>query len=342
MTTPETRDSLSALRRVFAAGTFSSFPVSGAASMLHDADVPEPVFTDAYCVEQNDNRGLFASPEVRSTAAVHVMLWGISQARPVTDPRDRVQICTVVDGAAKRRGAPDVIRLTVHHGRVVSAKSVFMVDQFAQWGLTGNCGLPGYAGDVVIDALQSAGATGVRAWGPEQDDRIKRLNLELLARRDKVRHSDRANRDIPNIDPTSTNPAGTMHLSKGSDRSEPTAQTDGVPNSIVVAYRNAMIDQAAILDAERAVAQAVAFSRRVLSGRHPLIDMSEDGVLTLQWRQRDRGVLLIFTGDSTVGCSMRRPGSPYSADNVTIGVEESLPSDLTLAIDQIEPQNHFT
>jgi hypothetical protein len=112
--------------------------------------------------------------------------------------------------------------------------------------------------------------------------------------------------------------------------------TDALPDSVLAAYSRAKIDMEAAEETLHAVDQAYRFSDRVARGKRPRVSISEDGVVTFQWRKPDRGVLLVFTGDGTVGCSVKQPGGLYSANNMSIGIEDRLLEGVLSAIDQFE------
>ena len=76
------------------------------------------------------------------------------------------------------------------------------------------------------------------------------------------------------------------------------------------------VDQSAIdpefLDKARATkVQAVTFVRRNRLTGNPRVMMSDDGVLTLQWRNGVNGAALIFPGDGTVSFAVKNAHKNY-------------------------------
>jgi hypothetical protein len=108
---------------------------------------------------------------------------------------------------------------------------------------------------------------------------------------------------------------------------------NALPESVTAAYERAIIDNGSKEDAMRAMEQARSYSERFLSGLAPSVDISEDGVVTFQWRRPDRGVLLVFTGDNTVSCAVKVPGGHYSTSNISAPIDEPMPSTVMSAIE---------
>ena len=60
--------------------------------------------------------------------------------------------------------------------------------------------------------------------------------------------------------------------------------------------------------ARSAVSDAAAIALREFPDAHPNIELTDEGVLTLQWQGRNGGVILVFTGDATATYSIKEPG----------------------------------
>ena len=72
------------------------------------------------------------------------------------------------------------------------------------------------------------------------------------------------------------------------------------------------IEDDCILYADASVRDALALIRRFnLSGAQNVV-LSEDGILTIQWRKGRLGALMVFTGDGNVAISTAAPGKLYS------------------------------
>jgi hypothetical protein len=104
---------------------------------------------------------------------------------------------------------------------------------------------------------------------------------------------------------------------------------------IETAYRLATIEEDAREIAKAAVADAKGFSVRHRFASDPIILVSDDGVLTLQWRRENRGVMVIFTGDHTATYSVKEPGGYYASNGQEFDLAGALPVDLRRAIDSL-------
>jgi hypothetical protein len=85
------------------------------------------------------------------------------------------------------------------------------------------------------------------------------------------------------------------------------------------------------LDAAKLAAkQAIELvGRNRLRGR-PRVMMSDDGVLTLQWRNETLGAALIFTGDGTVSLALKNAKKTYSDS-----IQDDVPLDANLPIELV-------
>jgi hypothetical protein len=63
--------------------------------------------------------------------------------------------------------------------------------------------------------------------------------------------------------------------------------------------------------------------------------ISDDGIVMLQWRSADRGVLLIFTADGTASYSIKRAGGLYSTNREEFPLSDDLPVTVRSEIDTI-------
>jgi hypothetical protein len=98
-------------------------------------------------------------------------------------------------------------------------------------------------------------------------------------------------------------------------------------------YESTRLDQDDAESARRAVNDAIKFVDFNLPGREPLVMLSDDGVLSLQWRLGNWGVLLVFTGDGTGTYSIKQPGGSYAIGAKDFSLEHGLVEEVRAAID---------
>jgi len=99
------------------------------------------------------------------------------------------------------------------------------------------------------------------------------------------------------------------------------------------AYQSAQLDHDAAETARRAVNDAIRFVDFNLPGGEPLVMLSDDGVLSLQWRFGNLGVMLVFTGDGTGTYSIKQPGGSYAIGAKDFRLEDGLAEEVRAAID---------
>ncbi len=99
------------------------------------------------------------------------------------------------------------------------------------------------------------------------------------------------------------------------------------------AYQSAQLDHDAAETARRAVNDAIGFVDFNLPGGKPLVMLSDDGVLSVQWRLGHLGVMLVFTGDGTGTYSIKRPGGSYAVGAKDFRLEDGLADEVRAAID---------
>jgi hypothetical protein len=86
----------------------------------------------------------------------------------------------------------------------------------------------------------------------------------------------------------------------------------------------AEIDGDAKATADQATTDAIQIVRRENLAGNPNLYFSEDGFLSLQWKNGDLGAALIFSGDAKVSIAIRKPGLFYSDNGTEIDVTENL------------------
>ncbi|WP_158491280.1 hypothetical protein, partial [Pseudomonas sp. FW306-02-F08-AA] len=63
--------------------------------------------------------------------------------------------------------------------------------------------------------------------------------------------------------------------------------------------------------------------------------MSDDGVLTLQWRSETMGAALIFTGDGTVSVALKNAETSYSKSLEGIALDAWVPAAFVSIVEDI-------
>jgi hypothetical protein len=91
----------------------------------------------------------------------------------------------------------------------------------------------------------------------------------------------------------------------------------------------------AVGDAKRAVEQAADFIARERVNDRAAVILSDDGVVTLRWERGERGVLLIFAGDTRGTYAVRGNGQSYGTNYREFELKNPLPSEARGAIRDI-------
>ena len=113
-------------------------------------------------------------------------------------------------------------------------------------------------------------------------------------------------------------------------------ETDDTVAKLTAAVDPQSIDTEYLDSARAAVSQAATVVQRNHLQGSPRIMMSDDGVLTLQWRNENQGVALIFTGDGTVSVALKNAQQIYS-DSLQddLSINEPLPGGFFAALNAI-------
>lgn len=94
---------------------------------------------------------------------------------------------------------------------------------------------------------------------------------------------------------------------------------------IIQERQTAPIDDDSKAFADAAVHDSLELVRRLnLSGADNIM-ISEDGIVSLQWRKGDHGAAMLFTGDGKVSVSLAAPGKLYSQQPIQTAVSGALP-----------------
>jgi hypothetical protein len=107
----------------------------------------------------------------------------------------------------------------------------------------------------------------------------------------------------------------------------------GLAKRIRAVYENTELDEDAVGSTRRAVNDAIRFVDFSLPRGEPLVMLSDDGVLSLQWRLGNRGVMLVFTGDGTGTYSIKEPEGSYAVGAKDFRLEDGLIEEVKAAID---------
>ncbi len=88
--------------------------------------------------------------------------------------------------------------------------------------------------------------------------------------------------------------------------------------------------------ARSAVSDAAAIARREFPNSTPSVELTEEGVLTLQWQTPRKGLMVVFVGDGTATYSIREPGGWYSASPKEFSLNAEMPHELHAAIREVD------
>lgn len=91
-------------------------------------------------------------------------------------------------------------------------------------------------------------------------------------------------------------------------------------------------DASAAKDAESSVAQALNFVKINKISAVPAVDMSEDGVLSLEWGSDLKSILLVFYGDGTAFYSLKKNDGFYSGSISEFSLSDTPPIELIQAL----------
>lgn len=95
------------------------------------------------------------------------------------------------------------------------------------------------------------------------------------------------------------------------------------------------IDDEDVAAAARSVEEAIAFLRRNNLPGRPRVMMSDDGVLTLQWRNDTVGAALIFAGDGTVSVAVKNAEKSYSTSLKDLPLDAAVPVEFVDTVEAI-------
>ncbi len=96
--------------------------------------------------------------------------------------------------------------------------------------------------------------------------------------------------------------------------------------------KHASIESDSLAFADTAVREALATIRRHNLSGADNIAVSEDGILSMQWRKIALGAAIVFTGDGKASVSIAMPHKLYSQKPLRMNVSDPLPKDFLLAV----------
>jgi hypothetical protein len=114
------------------------------------------------------------------------------------------------------------------------------------------------------------------------------------------------------------------------------ARVSSLPAGIEAAFPSASVDPEYEEVARHATSDATVLARREFPTSHPVIELAEDGVLTLQWQSESKGLIIVFTGDGTATYSVKELGGRYATNGTEFELKAGLPAGARAAIEEIE------
>ena len=96
------------------------------------------------------------------------------------------------------------------------------------------------------------------------------------------------------------------------------------------------IDDDSLIYADNAVRDALQVIRRCNLSDAENVLLSEDGILSIQWRNLTSGAAMVFTGDGKIAASVATPGKLYSQKPLQFRVTDPLPQDFLKALEQFQ------
>jgi hypothetical protein len=114
------------------------------------------------------------------------------------------------------------------------------------------------------------------------------------------------------------------------------AETLSILDRLAYSVDQSVIDHEFLEKARAAKDQAVTLVRRNRLIGRPRVMMSDDGVLTLQWRNGSNGAALIFPGDGTVSFAVKNAQQTYSDSSLgDAPLDSPLPEEFRAALEAL-------
>ena len=111
------------------------------------------------------------------------------------------------------------------------------------------------------------------------------------------------------------------------------AETLSILDKLTYSVDQSVVDHEYLEKARAAKDQAAFVVRRDRLTGNPRVMMSDDGVLTLQWRNGTNGAALIFSGDGTVSFAVKNAQQMYSDSSLDDApLDASLPEEFRAAL----------
>lgn len=86
-------------------------------------------------------------------------------------------------------------------------------------------------------------------------------------------------------------------------------------------------------NAAKSVAESVNFIHRYRPGLPPTVDISDEGMVTLEWNNRSAGLMLVFSGDGIASYATKDSNGFYGPAITEFLLSNGLPVDLETAIE---------
>jgi hypothetical protein len=109
-----------------------------------------------------------------------------------------------------------------------------------------------------------------------------------------------------------------------------------ISDRIQLVWERTSVDPEYSQAAQLATRDAAEFARREFPNSSPHIELSDDGVLTLQWVAPEKGLILVFTGDGTATHSIKTPGRFYATSGKEFELSTGLPVEVRDALREID------
>lgn len=130
-------------------------------------------------------------------------------------------------------------------------------------------------------------------------------------------------------------PVSALTMGTGKDDAFPSISGQAVALFVEAARRDAQLDDDAVGMADAAVSEAVAFVVREDLPLPTRAMFSDEGLLTLQWRGKDRGIAIFFAGDGNATLSFKGPGYGYAQVGFDVPIGDRLPSNFWTQLSKV-------
>lgn len=130
-------------------------------------------------------------------------------------------------------------------------------------------------------------------------------------------------------------PVSALTMGTGKDDVLPSISGQAVALFVKTVRGEAQLDDDAVGMADAAVSEATAFVAREDLPLPTRAMFSEEGLLTLQWRGKDRGIAIFFAGDGNATLSFKGPGYGYAQVGFDVPIGDRLPSNFWTQLSKV-------